>query len=1295
MSGLLNVRHACFLGFALTFCANGLSAPAVLSEFMYHSPFGNRFEYVEIASTGGEVSLAGWSLSGGVSYRFEAGSVIPAGGRIVVCADVEAFLSAYPDLDPSLVYGPYEGDLENAGELVMLQNARGAVVDSVRYDDDAPWDFLADGFGPSIERVCLTASGSDPNNWRAGPVPSSDLLYGGSPLEAPDFAQCPPPEVQRPAVRITEIMYHPVMEQDYEDRHEFIEIANADSVPVNLAGWRFVGGIDFTFPDRTLQPGEYLVVAFDRQALLEVKEYDLDPNQVIGDYGAPDPQGNVRSLDNGGEKIGLVSAEGVGIDSVTYDDDWPWPTGADALGAGRAWLPSEWLPLEQHQYRGRSLERVSLNWPSNDLANWVASPLDGPTPGRPNAGARTEPLPVVEDIDCTPEPPHPDDELLRAEDDVKITVRFSRHGQVSDVAIEYFIEDVARSNEPREILQANDAGVPPDQFAGDRVFTALFPKHPDRTIVRYRILADRGQGQEVVSPRPSDPFRWHAFYISPRIEGRTRAYEIFISPAQWGRMWTNIQAGRVPGGGCNRPNPTWDSKVPCIFVYKGKVYDVFARYQGSRWNRRNGPDISSARWPYPRPSTGPLKALSWHINFPRYDEMEGWPGQVGGLRIIILNKLTQTCPGLTSGAGYRFFEEVGIPVPRQRFVRLYINGGYYRYMQEMERIGETLIRRWIRERRKEDPSFREEVGHLFKSVGCNCDEGPYGWGDERRLPARCGYSALERYEWTYDPKTHEWAGAQLVMDLIEQLNDARAAGVDAVRQFFIANFDMEMLTDYICIINWAVPFDDMFQNHFLYRRTSDHKWFMIPWDLDRDFGFWQGPNSSIYMGEQGDPSNRQGWWNYLKDAYLKAFRAEYEERLRELNETLLTPEKMNEYLDRVLAEADPGEANQAAAPMSCSFSSAASTMRNFAVVRQRVVRQAIPKIVADAGPDLRVFAGEEVFFDARASRPDPAPGVEYRWSNGMNGDYPSFVFEEPGEYTITLTIVYDGDSASDSVKVTVLPRPEWAFLEQEGRVVIEAESYHMNLAHGENDAWWTEETARSGYSGSAYMHAAYNVRRTFYSNYTDRSPELLYIIQFSDPGTYYIWVRSLCESTSWDSLHVGLDGVGRTGDWSLRFQVLEDTWQWSNNTRSRGPLRVDVSKAGLHTLSLWIRESGVHIDKIILTKDSTYRPEGLGPAESPQVSLIGEGAFIRGDVNGDRRIDISDAVTILRFLFAALQIPCEDTADVNDDGALNVADTIYLLQYLFLNGGPPAAPFPSAGYDQTPDPWSCGDKPSG
>jgi hypothetical protein len=84
--------------------------------------------------------------------------------------------------------------------------------------------------------------------------------------------------------------------------------------------------------------------------------------------------------------------------------------------------------------------------------------------------------------------------------------------------------------------------------------------------------------------------------------------------------------------------------------------------------------------------------------------------------------------------------------------------------------------------------------------------------------------------------------------------------------------------------------------------------------------------------------------------------------------------------------------------------------------------------------------------------------------------------------------------------------------------------------------------------------------------------------------------------------------------------------------------------------------------------------------------------FLRGNSNGDPKVDISDAVYTLRFLFMGEgDPPCLDAADVNDDGEVNITDPIYLLSYLFQGG--PEIPAPGAlepGIDGTPDQLGCG-----
>ncbi len=82
--------------------------------------------------------------------------------------------------------------------------------------------------------------------------------------------------------------------------------------------------------------------------------------------------------------------------------------------------------------------------------------------------------------------------------------------------------------------------------------------------------------------------------------------------------------------------------------------------------------------------------------------------------------------------------------------------------------------------------------------------------------------------------------------------------------------------------------------------------------------------------------------------------------------------------------------------------------------------------------------------------------------------------------------------------------------------------------------------------------------------------------------------------------------------------------------------------------------------------------------------------FVRGDVNGDLGVNITDAINILAYLFQGGADPtCLDAADVNDDGAVNLTDAVALLNYLFRGESAPAAPYPEQGVDTTADDLLC------
>ncbi|MBN1441120.1 MAG: PKD domain-containing protein, partial [Planctomycetes bacterium] len=82
--------------------------------------------------------------------------------------------------------------------------------------------------------------------------------------------------------------------------------------------------------------------------------------------------------------------------------------------------------------------------------------------------------------------------------------------------------------------------------------------------------------------------------------------------------------------------------------------------------------------------------------------------------------------------------------------------------------------------------------------------------------------------------------------------------------------------------------------------------------------------------------------------------------------------------------------------------------------------------------------------------------------------------------------------------------------------------------------------------------------------------------------------------------------------------------------------------------------------------------------------------FLRGDADGSGRLEITDAIRILGFLFLGAEPPpCEDAADVTDSGRIDISSAISLLNFLFLGGGQPAVPFPHLGIDPTPDGLHC------
>ncbi len=120
-----------------------------------------------------------------------------------------------------------------------------------------------------------------------------------------------------PNLVITEIMYNPPESGD--DSLEFIELYNNSADTANLNGLHFSEGVEYTFPDVDLLPQSYVLVAKDSLAML-------------GTFGTTAYQWTSGGLSNGGEDIVLLDLVDNVVDSLTYDDQAPWPTAPDGDG---------------------------------------------------------------------------------------------------------------------------------------------------------------------------------------------------------------------------------------------------------------------------------------------------------------------------------------------------------------------------------------------------------------------------------------------------------------------------------------------------------------------------------------------------------------------------------------------------------------------------------------------------------------------------------------------------------------------------------------------------------------------------------------------------------------------------------------------------------------------------------------------------------------------------------------------------------------------------------------------------
>lgn len=231
------------------------------------------------------------------------------------------------------------------------------------------------------------------------------------------------PTYTPPSVVINELH---IAEDDATIHSEFIELYNAGATTVNLSGWFFDNGINFTFPSgTTLALGAYLVVCEDPATM--TSRYGVSGAGVVSWQDTTPSQWN--SLSNNGELVTLRDSAGNKIDEVDYGLGFPWPTVGD--------LPS------------KSMELINPAL-DNDLGgSWRGS--SAPTPRAVNSRFAANAAPAIRQVAHEAVVPVVGQQWMRSAQVVRISAKVTDPDAMGSVSLTYQVV------EPGDYIKINDA----------------------------------------------------------------------------------------------------------------------------------------------------------------------------------------------------------------------------------------------------------------------------------------------------------------------------------------------------------------------------------------------------------------------------------------------------------------------------------------------------------------------------------------------------------------------------------------------------------------------------------------------------------------------------------------------------------------------------------------------------------------------------------------------------------------------------------------------------------------------
>ena len=868
----------CSAGIALAQPTRGI---IVINEIHYNpADDTSPEEFVELYNTGGfAVDLGGAYFDDGVAYTFPSGSMIAAGGYLVVAQDPAQLMARFG----ATALGPYVGTLKNSGERVRLRDAFGTTLDEVTYSDHFPWPTQTGGGGSSMELIHPGLDNDLGASWRSSGqpdtgTPSSVFVPAGSSLWNYRKGTSEPP---------------------------------ADWINTNFtmdSSWFPNGTTSIGYGDN--DDATILSDMKDNYSTFYLRhDFTVDtPAQLLG-------QGTINHYLDDGAIICLngveVSRPNVSAGTKAYDDLSGVSVANAAWGTYGIANLGDYLVVGTNTLAVHMLN-VALN--SSDISFDIElktadaeSLLPVPTPGAVNSvsvATASDAPPAIRQVDHDPKQPLSGQSVTvtaKVTDpagvaSVKLFYQIVEPGAYLPAYIALTIPELIAATDPDVELEQNpafedpvnwtqiamgDDGLNGDAMAGDSIYTVVLPTamQQNRRLIRYRIEVEDSDGAAVRVPYLDDPSLNFAYFcydgepawsgaIQPGAggsEGQMVTYgtDVMRSMPTYHLLsrneevelcqWTNI--GRTADPSAALYN--WNG----AFVYDGEVYDHI-RYRIRGWSKPYHDGKNKWKFNFnrgkpfqARDNRGKKHPKSWDkINF-----MAGYSVRVSNCH--------PGEEGMMVAANFYLYNLVGVPALNTQYVQFRVvdnavethptdqyEGDFWGLYLAMEQPDGRFL-----------DSHDLPDGNLYKmngdGTGLN-NQGPTqpsDWSDKTAMEA-----ALD-------------AGP----------NEA----------WFHANTELESYYGYRAICEAVHHFDiSKDSNHLMYHNPLTGKWWMLPWDVDLSW------SSNIYSADKE---------RFKQSLAFTGINVAYQNRAREIRDLLFNADQGGALIDELASYIDRPETSLA------------------------------------------------------------------------------------------------------------------------------------------------------------------------------------------------------------------------------------------------------------------------------------------------------------------------------------------------------------------------------------------------